>query len=115
MKGDRQTLDLFGGEVEVAAPPATPPRVLSRPVERQPAVPVVADPIVEEDMVGPGIPVLERELDHVEPEDEVRVRVSEPKVWTVAEVNRSVKEMLEDYLPPLWVSGEVANWTAHRS
>ena len=47
---------------------------------------------------------------------EVEVRVPpEPKVWTVSEVNRSVREMLEDYLPPLWVSGEVANWTAHRS
>jgi len=23
--------------------------------------------------------------------------------------------MLEDFLPPLWVTGEVANWTAHRS
>ena len=41
--------------------------------------------------------------------------VPEPKVWTVTEVNRSVKEMLEDFLPPLWVTGEVANWTAHRS
>ena len=39
----------------------------------------------------------------------------DPKVWTVTEVNRSVKEMLEDFLPPLWVTGEVANWTAHRS
>jgi exodeoxyribonuclease VII large subunit len=39
----------------------------------------------------------------------------QPKVWSVAEVNRSVREMLEDYLPPLGVSGEVGNWTAHRS
>jgi hypothetical protein len=40
---------------------------------------------------------------------------AEPKIWTVTEVNRSVREMLEDFLPPLWVMGEVANWTAHRS
>ena len=42
MKGDRQTLDLFGGEVEVEAPPGAPvapapppqkPKVLSRPLE----------------------------------------------------------------------------------
>ena len=44
----------------------------------------------------------------------VHVR-AEPRVWSVSEVNRSVREMLEDYLPPLWVAGEVANWTAHRS
>jgi exodeoxyribonuclease VII large subunit len=119
MKGDRQTLDLFGGEVKVDAapsPPAvTPPRVLSRPLEREPVLPVVVDPLDEGHLVGPGISVFEREEDHHDAEDDVQVRVSEPRVWTVAEVNRSVKEMLEDYLPPLWVSGEVANWTAHRS
>lgn len=40
---------------------------------------------------------------------------SEPRVWSVAELNRAVREMIEESLPPLWVSGEVANWTAHRS
>ena len=65
-----------------------------------------------------SVPVLDTSDDVVEldaPEEpEVQVQTP-PKVWTVSEVNRSVKEMLEDFLPPLWVSGEVANWTAHRS
>ena len=124
MKGDRQTLDLFGGEVEVEAPPGEPvapapapqkPKVLSRPMEPQPPAPVREAVPAHEDVVGGGISILEHEMDRHEEPDDVRVRVSEPKVWTVTEVNRSVKEMLEDFLPPLWVSGEVANWTAHRS
>lgn len=40
---------------------------------------------------------------------------TEPRVWSVAELNRAVREMIEESLPPLWVSGEVANWIAHRS
>lgn len=35
---------------------------------------------------------------------------SEPSVWTVSELNRSIRALLEDGFPPLWVSGEVANW-----
>ncbi len=35
---------------------------------------------------------------------------SGPTVWTVSEVNRAVRALLEDALPPLWVAGEVANW-----
>jgi exodeoxyribonuclease VII large subunit len=34
----------------------------------------------------------------------------EPDVWTVSQVNRAVRNLLESQLPPLWVSGEVANW-----
>ena len=34
----------------------------------------------------------------------------EPTVWTVSQVNQAVRALLEDTLPPLWVSGEVANW-----
>ena len=111
MKSDGQTLDLFGegardAHVEVA-PQVEPP--------------VVAGDLLD-DEVGPGVPALEPyDAELVEPVDldpveEPRVRLPrEPRVWSVAEVNRSVREMLEDYLPPLWVSGEVANWTAHRS
>lgn len=32
------------------------------------------------------------------------------EVWTVSQVNSAVKALLEESLPPLWVSGEVANW-----
>ena len=38
-----------------------------------------------------------------------------PKVWTVAQVNRSVRLLLDQSLPRLWVGGEVANFTRHRS
>ena len=35
---------------------------------------------------------------------------SEPRVWTVSRVNRMVRGLVEDRFPPLWISGEVANW-----
>jgi exodeoxyribonuclease VII large subunit len=35
---------------------------------------------------------------------------AEPDVWTVSEINKAVRALLEEALPPLWVSGEVANW-----
>jgi len=34
----------------------------------------------------------------------------QPTVWTVSQVNQAVRTLLEDTLPPVWVSGEVANW-----
>ena len=39
----------------------------------------------------------------------------ERKVWSVTEVNRAVRVLLEDTIPPVWVSGEVASWTRARS
>ena len=39
----------------------------------------------------------------------------EPKVWSVAQVNRAVRSLLESTVDPLWVGGEVANWTRARS
>ncbi len=38
-----------------------------------------------------------------------------PTVWSVSQVNQAVRALLEGSLPPLWVSGEVANWTRARS
>ena len=38
-----------------------------------------------------------------------------PKVWTVSEVNRAARRLLEETLPQLWVTGEVANFNRHRS
>lgn len=38
-----------------------------------------------------------------------------PRVWSVSQVNRAVRALLERTLPPLWMSGEVANWTRARS
>jgi len=34
----------------------------------------------------------------------------EPTVWTVSQINKAVRALLEDTLPPVWISGEVANW-----
>lgn len=34
----------------------------------------------------------------------------EPTVWTVSQINQAVRTLLEESLPPLWISGEVANW-----
>ena len=38
-----------------------------------------------------------------------------PRVWTVSQVNRAVRRLLEETLPQLWVTGEVANFNRHRS
>jgi exodeoxyribonuclease VII large subunit len=38
-----------------------------------------------------------------------------PKSWSVSQVNRAVRQLLEETVEPLWVSGEVANWTRARS
>jgi len=44
------------------------------------------------------------------PEPEGVEAPAEPTVWTVSQVNQAVRALLEDSLPPLWISGEVANW-----
>lgn len=38
-----------------------------------------------------------------------------PRVWTVSQVNRAVRLLLEQTLPQMWVTGEVANFRRHRS
>ena len=40
---------------------------------------------------------------------------AEPEVLSVSQVNRAVRALMEREIPPLWVSGEVANWTRARS
>ena len=39
----------------------------------------------------------------------------EQKMWTVSEVNRLVKDVLEQSFYPFWVQGEIGNITIHRS
>ncbi len=34
----------------------------------------------------------------------------EPTVWTVSQINKTVRTLLEENFPLLWISGEVANW-----
>lgn len=41
--------------------------------------------------------------------------MSDEKVWTISELNRSVRELIEDGFFPMWLSGEVGNLTIHRS
>ena len=41
--------------------------------------------------------------------------MTEPRVWSVTQVNRAVRGLLEDTIESLWVGGEVANWTRARS
>jgi exodeoxyribonuclease VII large subunit len=38
-----------------------------------------------------------------------------PRIWTVSELNQAVRAILEEVFPPVWVGGEVANWTRARS
>ena len=38
-----------------------------------------------------------------------------PRVWTVRQINRAARLMLEDTLPRLWVGGEVTNFRRQRS
>jgi len=41
--------------------------------------------------------------------------MTEPRVWSVTQVNRAVRGLLEDTIESLWIGGEVANWTRARS
>ena len=37
-----------------------------------------------------------------------------PKVWSITQINRAVKEMLESSIDALWIGGEVGQWTRSR-
>jgi len=37
------------------------------------------------------------------------------KVYSVGELTRAIKSLLEDYLPAAWVEGEISDYTRHRS
>ena len=41
--------------------------------------------------------------------------IPEERVWTISELNRTVRTLLESWMPELWVGGEIANWTRARS
>jgi len=49
------------------------------------------------------------------PGPEVATSDAEPRVWTVTEINRAVRTLLEETIPAVWVGGEVSNWTRARS
>ena len=98
-----EELSLFGD----AAPPADdaePPTVPS--TEPVPTADVEAD--VEADGGSTGTPVGDR----VRPGggDDDAPSSDEPRVWSVSQINRAVKRLLESQIESLWISGEVANW-----
>lgn len=39
----------------------------------------------------------------------------QPKIYTVTEITREVKDLLEENIPPVWVEGEISNYTLHSS
>ena len=41
--------------------------------------------------------------------------MSDTKIWTISEVNRAIKEVIEGTFLPIWLTGEVGNLTIHRS
>lgn len=52
--------------------------------------------------------------EHVEAPPAVDETAGEPKVWSVSQVNRAVRSLLEDSVDPLWIGGEVGSWTRSR-
>ncbi|MEX2467522.1 MAG: exodeoxyribonuclease VII large subunit [Gemmatimonadota bacterium] len=38
-----------------------------------------------------------------------------PKVWSVSQVNRAVRGLLESNVDPLWIGGEIGSWTRSRA
>ena len=60
---------------------------------------------------------LEPESDPSEPVAETVEAPAEPgpKVWSVSQVNRAVRGLLESSVEPLWVGGEVGSWTRSRA
>jgi exodeoxyribonuclease VII large subunit len=56
-----------------------------------------------------------RPAPEADPEADEAPAASEPRVWSVSEINQALRALLEDTLPPLWISGEVANWSRARS
>jgi len=83
-------LDLFGFDLEPGGAVDSPP----------------PEPEAER-----GVPPLEQytPADSTSPEPDAPAE-PEPTVWTVSQVNQAVRTLLEEGLPPVWVSGEVANW-----
>ncbi len=43
------------------------------------------------------------------------MEASQPRVWSVSQVNRAVRALLESSVDALWVGGEVTNWKRARS
>jgi len=67
-----------------------------------------------EDVQAPGS-AAEPSGDSVAEGRAVQARQPGPKVWSVTQVNRAVRGLLEDSVEPLWVGGEIGSWTRSRA
>lgn len=96
---DRETLDLFGGGGGPSEPTSSASPGAVPPASETP------------DGEGPG-----GRAGAFEPSEESRLGEPDgPEVLSVSQVNRAVRNLLEREIPPLWIAGEVANWTRARS
>lgn len=96
MSDDGLTLDLFataGEESPSDGRPEAPPAATTQGRTGVDAAKKAAEPKVDSE---PRVPAPSRE--------------DEPEVFTVSQVNRSVRRLIEAQMSSLWVSGEVANW-----
>ena len=48
-------------------------------------------------------------------DDEQLASTAAPQVWTVSDLNRRVKDLLEGAVEPFWLRGEISDLTLHRS
>ena len=111
---DPETLDLFGdGGHPPPAPSSAPPGgaassrgLVPDPGHEGPSPAREPAP----DGVGRGRVAVGLAAGEVE-----RQPPAEPPVLTVSQANRAVRNLLERQVPPLWITGEVANWTRARS
>lgn len=99
---DDATLDLFAAPADEPTVDDGPGHAAAPPQGAEPER--VDDPAPDAGETGDGGEV---GTDGEAGADEVSDR---PEVWTVSQVNRAVRNLLEGQLPALWVSGEVANW-----
>jgi exodeoxyribonuclease VII large subunit len=64
---------------------------------------------------GPEDEPASQGADSPEPPASSAPAVDEPRVWSVSQVNRAVRSLLENSVEPLWIGGEVGQWTRSRA
>ncbi len=97
---DDLSLDLFddaGSDPEPAAPAPAPAPGSDEPAGQRAGTGAPAPPSPSEPAAEPS----------AEPEG--------PRVWSVSQVNRAVRGLLEGNVEPLWVGGEIGSWTRSRA
>ncbi len=96
---DDLSLDLFPDAQDDTAPSGRPSGSREDPAgERE------TEPVQEE-----------RPRQAAQPPKEAGREADGPRVWSVSQVNRAVRGMLESNVEPLWVGGEIGGWTRSRA